>query len=593
MKVKVVMDSQPASLRLCLLCNVFNSMTQRIYLECIELGHAAEVVIFEDTEEVLKRIGSLQPDIIICPFLTKRIPIEIYGNTPCLIVHPGIEGDRGMSSIDWALLENAQQWGVTILQAEEEMDAGDIWSTNNFPIERRYGGAPTKSSLYRFECIHAAVKGVREALENYVKQISPRPLDYTKPHVKGSLRPRMTNTDRQVNWLKSAAEIVKVINASDSQPGVLDTLAGEKYFLFGAHEETLLDLTSYSSEIHAIIAQRNGAILIRCGHQRAVWVTHLKKLNTKTEKFFKLPATMVLPTDVVHTLPIPSEPELLIKFGYTQRTFQEIFVWQDDSIAYLWFDFYNGAMSTDQCKRLCAAIDEITVQISGKILVFMGGFDIFSNGIHLNTIEAATDPAKESWDNINAIDDVVLRILTCKSRWTISALQGNAGAGGVMAAIASDSVVAHPDVVLNPSYKAMHLYGSEYWTFSLPKRVGNELAEELTNSTNPVSARQAVKMGLIDEVLGTDFNTFVDSVRGYAQTLAKHPDLDGMIARKQVNTDPSFNETIAKHRFDELEKMRQCFADPIYHGKRHAFVHKSKFLPCVGLSVQNGTSTCN
>ncbi|XP_037043713.1 hydrogenase maturation factor HoxX-like isoform X2 [Bradysia coprophila] len=587
------MKSRPAtSLRLSLLCNAFNSMTQRIYLECVELGHDTEIVIFDETEEALQTIATLQPDLIICPFLTKRIPIEMYSNTPCLIVHPGIEGDRGMSSIDWALLENASQWGVTILQAEEEMDAGDIWSTNNFPIERRYGGAPTKSSLYRFECIHAAVKGIRQALENYAKEIPPRPLDYTNPDVKGTLRPRMTNSDRQVDWLRSAGEIVRIINASDSQPGVLDSLANEKYFLFGAHEEKVLDLSSYSSEIHAILAQRYGAILIRCGQGSAVWITHLKKMNNKNEKSFKLPATMVLPAEIVQTIPIVPEQGLLIKFGSMPRTFQEIFCWQDETIAYLWFDFYNGAMSTDQCVRLSAAIDQTLATISGKILVLMGGFSFFSNGIHLNTIEAANDPAKESWDNINAIDDVVFRILTCKSRWTISALQGNAGAGGVMAAIAADSVVAHPDVVLNPSYKAMNLYGSEYWTFSLPNRVGNERAEELTNSTNPVSARQAVKIGLIDQILGSEFNTFFDSVQEYAQTLAKNPNLDDMIAGKQVNVDLSFNERITQHRNNELEQMKDCFADPMYHGKRRAFVYKSKYLPCVASSMQKGSNGC-
>lgn len=586
------MESQSASLRLCLLCDAFNSMTQRIYLECIELGHDAEILIFEDANQVLQSVATQQPDLIICPFLTKRIPIELYGNTLCLIVHPGIEGDRGMSSIDWALKENASQWGVTILQAEEEMDAGDIWSTNNFPIKRQYGAAPTKSSLYRFECIEAAVKGVKHALENYSKQIPPRPLDYSDENVKGTLRPRMTNDDRQVNWLKSSSEIVQIINASDSQPGVLDTFFNEKYFLFGAHAEKQLDLHSYSSEIHAVLAQRNGAILVRCGQQGAVWITHLKKLNTKTEKFFKLPATMVLPAEIVESIPIAPEEKLLTKFGTVPSTFKEIFVWQDDTIAYLWFDFYNGAMSTDQCKRLCTAIDQTLETIPGKILVLMGGFNFFSNGIHLNTIEAANDPAKESWDNINAIDDVVLRILTCKSRWTISALQGNAGAGGVMAALAADNVVAHPGVVFNPSYKAMNLYGSEYWTFSLPKRVGDERAQELTDSTDPVSARQAVEMGLIDEILGTNFNTFVDSVQEYAEKLANNPDLDDMIAKKQVNIDPLFNETIAKHRSNELEQMKKCFDDPEYHGKRRAFVYKSKFIPtCVTLSVQDGQQT--
>ena len=34
-------------------------------------------------------------------------------------------------------------WGVTALQAVEEMDAGPIWATRTFPV-----GAPRKSELY-------------------------------------------------------------------------------------------------------------------------------------------------------------------------------------------------------------------------------------------------------------------------------------------------------------------------------------------------------------------------------------------------------------------------------------------------------------
>ena len=67
-----------------------------------------------------------QPDIILAPFLTKTVPEDVYNNLdiPCIIVHPGIEGDRGRHSLDWALKQKQTEWGVTLLQAAEEMDAG-------------------------------------------------------------------------------------------------------------------------------------------------------------------------------------------------------------------------------------------------------------------------------------------------------------------------------------------------------------------------------------------------------------------------------------------------------------------------------------
>ena len=59
-----------------------------------------------------------------------------------------------------------------------------------------------------------------------------------------------------------------------------------------------------------------------------------------------------------------------------------------------------------------------------------GPRDLFANGIHLNVIQAAEDPAEESWRNINAIDDLVQAILTTTGQLTVAALAGNAAAGG-------------------------------------------------------------------------------------------------------------------------------------------------------------------
>ena len=49
-------------------------------------------------------------------------------------------------------------WGVSVLQAALEMDAGDIWSSKNFPVRRRDINTLTKSSLYVNEVTQTAVK---------------------------------------------------------------------------------------------------------------------------------------------------------------------------------------------------------------------------------------------------------------------------------------------------------------------------------------------------------------------------------------------------------------------------------------------------
>ncbi len=73
-----------------------------------------------------------------------------------------------------------------------------------------------------------------------------------------------------------------------------------------------------------------------------------------------------------------------------------------------------------------------------KILILKGSHKSWSNGINLNVIEAASDPSAESWNNIKAINEVVKTLYKMNDKITISAIQANAGAGGVFLGLATD-----------------------------------------------------------------------------------------------------------------------------------------------------------
>ena len=96
-----------------------------------------------------------------------------------------------------------------------------------------------------------------------------------------------------------------------------------------------------------------------------------------------------------------------------------------------------------------------------KIIVLMDGDDDWSNGIHLNHIEANEDPAEESWRNINVMDDLVYEVVTTTDKLVIAALACNACAGGAILPLAADFLACRDGVVLNQHYKNMGwLYGS-------------------------------------------------------------------------------------------------------------------------------------
>jgi putative two-component system hydrogenase maturation factor HypX/HoxX len=219
------------------------------------------------------------------------------------------------------------------------------------------------------------------------------------------------------------------------------------------------------------------------------------------------------------------------------------------------------------------------------VVVLLGGADYFSNGIHLNVIEAADDPAAESWRNLVAIDDLVRDIVQTESHLVVSALAGDAAAGGVPLALAADLVVAREDVVLNPYYQHMGgLYGSEYWTYLLPRRVGPKIAGRLTSAPfTPLGAHDAARIGILDAVFGATLADFDDQTRALAQRLANEPGLTQQLAdkRRRRRHDERL-KPLEAYRRQELARSRECFfgADARYHEARRRFVYK--LPPAVG-----------
>ena len=550
-------------MRILFLTHSFNSLAQRLYLELTRRGHEVSIEFDINDAVTAQAVDMYCPDLIVAPFLKRAIPKEIWKNHVCLVVHPGIVGDRGPSALDWAIMHDVPEWGVTVLQASGEMDAGDIWAAKTFPMR-----LARKSSLYRNEVTEAAVRAVLLAVERFQSgNFRSIPLDYSNPEVRGQLHAPIRQADRVIDWQRDdTLTVLKMIHAADGFPGVLDTLCGEAYYLFEACAEGTL-----RGEPGAILAKRNGAIC-RATVDGAVWIGHLKR-KSEAEPSLKLPATLLLSN---HLAEVP-EASLDPFSPCTGETYRDIWLEQKNSVGYLHFDFYNGAMSSEQCERLREAYLAAT-QRDVRVIVLMGGADFWSNGIHLNCIEAAASQADESWNNINAMDDLARAIITTNTQLTIAALQGNAGAGGVFLSLAADRVYAREGVVLNPHYKGMgNLYGSEYWTYLLPRRVGTERAVTLTQNRLPVGSAQAQEMGLIDSCFGAGREDFLARVEQIAEGLAASPDYPALLREKNARRERDEREkSLDAYRDEELQHMKLNFYgfDPSYHVARYNFVYK-------------------
>lgn len=548
-------------MRILFLTHSFNSLTQRLFVELTQRGHDVSIEFDINDHVTIEAVALYQPDLIVAPYLRRAIPESIWRNHVCFVVHPGIEGDRGASALDWAILNGETEWGVTVLQADGEMDAGDIWASADFRMRE----AP-KSSIYRNEVTEAAIKAVLLAVERFERGgFRPEPLLELRFKAHGRLRPLMKQTDRAIDWAHDeTATVLRKIRASDGAPGVLDTLLGREVYLYDAHPEDEL-----RGVPGTIVAQRLGALCLATV-DGAVWIGHAKE-RTLDGRSFKLPAAALFEPE------LRGVPEQPIRFDATKRAIRQDIRYEEKcGVGYLHFEFYNGAMSTALCERLCEAYRYACTRDT-RVIVLMGGRDFWSNGIHLNVIEAAESSADESWRNINAMNDLAREIITTENHWTISALQGNAGAGGVFLALAADRIYVRDGVILNPHYKAMgNLYGSEYWTYLLPRRAGAETARELTENRLPIGTANAKRLGLIDDHFGEEVHSFRYQVERIAERLATSAELDGLLAEKRRRRRQDEQEKrLDAYREEELEHMKLNFYgfDPSYHVARYNFVH--------------------
>jgi len=536
-------------MKILLLISSFNSLSQRVYTELKELNYEVAICLFSQ-KNLLEEIKEFNPTLIFSPFLKEYLSNEITSNYPTFILHPGVIGDRGHQSLDHAINDEKENWGVVILKANEELDAGDIYASANFSMRKT-----SKGSIYRNEVCDATSKALKELLENFTNKNFK-----STPQIKNEIHERLTQSNRKIDWQKDSVDvIIKKINMSDSYPGVEEEFFGIPCYMYGVcKEDTLI------GKPKEIIAKRDGAICVGA-IDGAVWVSHLKQKNS-----FKLPATYVLKDKIKGV----KEQRIPLILEEKRETFHEIFVERRYEVAYLHFDFHNGAMNSEQAIRLKYAVDYLKEEC--KILVLIGGEEFFSNGIHLNILEDSKKQGEDGWSNINAMNDVVKSVLFAEDIITVASFSKNAGAGGVFLGLACDYVLAREGVVFNPHYKTMGLSGSEYHTFSFYKRVDKEIASNILEKCIPVGSRKAKSIGMIDKVFESE--NYDKSLEEFCENLLRDEDSFEEFIDKKKDFLYENVTLIEKLKEEELKRMYPEFWDKksSFHNLRKEFIYKKE-----------------
>ena len=161
----------------------------------------------------------------------------------------------------------------------------------------------------------------------------------------------MSQAVRAIDWATDCRRrCCGKIRAGEGHPGVLDKIDGKRVHLFRRSSRR-----GVARRPGEIIATRNGAVC-RATVDGAVWITHLERASTRARGSGCSSCRPPMPWQRPASRPAcrRSPPEVHTS-GPAGETYREIAYEERDGVGYLGFDFYNGAMSTEQCQRLLDA----------------------------------------------------------------------------------------------------------------------------------------------------------------------------------------------------------------------------------------------
>ena len=169
----------------------------------------------------------------------------------------------------------------------------------------------------------------------------------TEPIVIGRARPLMSQSVRTIDWRRDSTDaVIRRIRAGEGHPGVLDAIHGCEFHVFGAHRERIL----HGRPGKVDRATRRGRLP---RHARRSGVDHSSQAARHAEPpvfqaarharagSWRVSSSTSTGSTFCSRLRLPAD-----------ETYREIAYEEHAGVGYLRFDFYNGAMSTEQCLRL-------------------------------------------------------------------------------------------------------------------------------------------------------------------------------------------------------------------------------------------------
>lgn len=153
-----------------------------------------------------------------------------------------------------------------------------------------------------------------------------------------------------------------------------------------------------------------------------------------------------------------------------------------------------------------------------RVIVVTGAGPVFCSGGDISTMRRM--PAERALDRVHLAQRVIRAIWTTPKP-VLAAVEGSAYGAGTALAAACDRVVAANDATFATTFTNIGLAGDMGTFVSLPARIGTARTRQMLMFPAPISAVEALELGLIDAVV--EPGQALESARCDAQRLAAGP----------------------------------------------------------------------
>lgn len=216
--------------------------------------------------EALGIVEKLAPELIVVVAYGRILPKEIleapkYG---CINVHASLLPKyRGAAPINWAILNDEKETGVSIMYMAEELDAGDVIHVARTPV------APdeTMSALWdRLAELGAqAMSEVVPMLKNGTAERTPQ------DHSRMTYAPMLSRELSPIDWTRSARAIDCQVRGLAPWPCATAELAGQRFKIHATAPGRDTDKAPGT-----ILSAGKAGIQVACGDGSSLYITELQ-----------------------------------------------------------------------------------------------------------------------------------------------------------------------------------------------------------------------------------------------------------------------------------------------------------------------------